>query len=88
MKTHTVTIINPLGLHTRAAMKLVNLADRYQSEIILQYKHHHVNAKSILNVMTLGAAQGATLTVTTNGPDETAALAAIIALFEAGFDEC
>ncbi|MCH9770690.1 MAG: HPr family phosphocarrier protein, partial [Gammaproteobacteria bacterium] len=59
-----ITIINKLGLHARAAMKLINEASRFQSDIIIHYKNHKVNAKSILNVMSLGASKGAELTLT------------------------
>ena len=87
MLKQEITICNKLGLHARAAMKLVNLAGRYQSEILLIHNNREVNAKSIMNLMVIGAPFGTTLTLTSEGPDEKQALAAIIDLINNKFDE-
>ncbi|OGO92038.1 MAG: phosphocarrier protein HPr, partial [Coxiella sp. RIFCSPHIGHO2_12_FULL_44_14] len=67
MQQKRLIIINKLGLHARAAMKLVHLASRYQSEILMRYNHREVNAKSIMNVMILAASQGAEIEFSISG---------------------
>jgi phosphocarrier protein len=80
-------VVNRLGLHARAAAKLVQLCGRYGSRVMLICRGREVNAQSILGVMMLAAGKGTTLTVRTEGEDEVAALAAVIELFERRFDE-
>ncbi len=87
MLTKKLTIINKLGLHARAAMKLVNLAGRYQSEILITYQGNTVNAKSIINVMVLGAAKGAEIEVSVEGDDEIEAMEHIVSLINDRFGE-
>jgi phosphotransferase system HPr (HPr) family protein len=84
-----VKIINPLGLHARAAAQLVRLAGGFKSRILLKRLDASVtaDAKSILNVLTLAASRGTELDVEVEGADETAALAAIADIFEKGFGE-
>ncbi|MBL1277971.1 MAG: HPr family phosphocarrier protein [Ectothiorhodospiraceae bacterium] len=83
-----VTIINKLGLHARAAAKLVSLASRYASEIKLtKNATTEINGKSILGVMMLAAAKGTELELIADGSDEAAAIDAIEALIERRFDE-
>ena len=79
-----VEIINKLGLHARASAKLTQTAGGYASDIWLSRNGRRVNAKSIMGVMMLAAARGATLTIEANGPDEDEALAALAALKELG----
>ena len=80
-------ITNKLGLHARAAMKVINCAGRYQSSIELTYNNRTVNAKSILGVMALGASQGQQVILKFDGPDEEDAATAIQQLFESHFGE-
>jgi len=87
MLSKKLMIINKLGLHARASMKLISLAGRFQSEILIRYRHHQVDAKDILNVMSLGAAQGAEIEFILNGPDEAAALEQITHLINNRFGE-
>jgi phosphocarrier protein len=82
-----ITIINKLGLHARAAAKLVGVAARFQCEIKLIHGSKEVNGKSILGVMMLAAAKGTELEFTADGPDEVEALDALQALVERYFDE-
>ncbi|GJM10800.1 MAG: phosphocarrier protein HPr [Lysobacteraceae bacterium] len=82
-----VTIINALGLHARAAAKLVALASRYESEVLVIRGDKRVNAKSIMGVMMLAAAQGTELKVVINGDDAEAAMLAIQGLIENRFGE-
>lgn len=82
-----VTIVNTLGLHARAAAKLVTLASKYGSEIRVKKDAREVSGKSIMGVMMLAAAKGSRLTLTAEGPDAAAALDALEALIARRFDE-
>ena len=83
----TIKLINKLGLHARAAMKLSELATRFQSTIIIKYNQHEINAKSILNVMALAASCGATLDISASGDDEVSAIESITKLINNRFGE-
>ncbi len=82
-----IEIINKLGLHARAAAKLVNTASQFSSHIELEYKNQRADAKSIMSVLILAAAQGSLLHVRVEGNDEQAAMAAITQLINNYFDE-
>ena len=83
MLERELTIVNKLGLHARAAAKVVNLLSGYKSLATLECRGRAVNAKSIM----LAAGQGTRLTLKLEGPDADEALAAAEALFANGFDE-
>ena len=83
----TVTIVNRLGLHARAAAKLVTLAAKYQSEVWVRKDGHEVSGKSIMGVMMLAAAQGSHITLVAQGPDAAEALEALAALVANRFEE-
>lgn len=85
----TVKIINPLGLHARAAAQLVRLAGTFKSRIKLTRLDNAVmaDAKSILSVLTLAAARGTELELNVEGEDEAEALNAIEEIFNNGFGE-
>ena len=87
MLNQKVIISNKLGLHARASMKLVNLAARFASQIHIGYKNRDVNAKSIMNVMALGAKKGTEITLKIDGEDETQAMQAILELINDKFGE-
>ena len=80
-------IVNRLGLHARAAAKLVHLAGGYQSRVTLLKDGEEVDAKSILGVLLLAAAQGSRLTIRCEGQDEEQALSAVKTLIANRFDE-
>lgn len=80
-------IVNRLGLHARAAAKLVQAANKFAAEINLVKDGSPANAKSIMGVLMLAAAQGSELTLQASGPDAAAAIAAIEALIVDGFGE-
>jgi phosphocarrier protein len=82
-----VEIVNRLGLHARAAAKLVHRASAFDSEVTLVKDGEEVDAKSILGILLLAAAQGSRLIVRTEGPDEEAAMAAIAGLIAERFGE-
>jgi phosphocarrier protein HPr len=87
MTTCTVTILNPLGMHARAAARFVHAATGFTSRIRVGRGGRQVDGKSIMGLLLLAAAQGSVITITTDGPDETDAAAALCALIERGFDE-
>ena len=82
-----VKVINKLGLHARAATKLVNCASGFDAEVNIARGARKVNAKSIMGVLTLAAAIGTELTIETDGSDEGAAMEAVTGLFQDYFGE-
>ena len=80
-------IINALGLHARASAKLTQLAGQYKCGIWLTRNGKRVNAKSIMGVMMLAAAKGATIGIEADGSDEEAAMQALTALIANRFEE-
>ena len=80
-------IVNKLGLHARAAAKLVTVANRFASESRIIKGNKTVNAKSIMGLMMLGANKGTEVEVQAEGEDETSALQAITTLINNRFDE-
>ena len=82
-----VTVINPLGLHARAAARFVKLAAQFTSKIVVTRGSRAVDGKSILGLLLLAAARGSDLGVSADGADESAALAALCSLIERGFED-
>jgi phosphocarrier protein len=82
-----VKIINPLGLHARAAARFVHMASGFASRIRVARGGREMDGKSIMGLLLLAASQGSTVTITADGVDEAQALAALQALVERGFDE-
>ena len=80
-------IVNELGLHARASAKLTQLAGKFKSSIWLTRNGKRVNAKSIMGVMMLAAAKGATINIETDGPDEAEAMQALTELIANSFEE-
>lgn len=87
MREMTITVTNRLGLHARAAAKLVQVVQPFDAEITLVHGDKQINAKSIMGVMLLAAGKGSQLTLMTDGPDAESAAAAVSALFARNFDE-
>ncbi|WP_296056846.1 HPr family phosphocarrier protein [uncultured Amphritea sp.] len=82
-----ITIINKLGLHARAAAKLINVTSSFSSDIQLTKDGRKVDGKSIMSVMMLAASKGTELTISTSGEDEHQAMDAIELLINNRFDE-
>jgi phosphocarrier protein HPr len=82
-----IEVINKLGLHARAATRLVNKASGFESDILLERDGQQADAKSIMGIMMLAASQGTELEIIVNGTDEQHALDAIVRLFCARFGE-
>lgn len=87
MQQREVEIINKLGLHARASAKLTQTAARYQSDVQMSRNGRKVNAKSIMGVMMLAAGKGSRVMIEIEGPDENAAMDAIVALIGDYFGE-
>ena len=87
MIEHDIEIKNKLGLHARAAAKLVHCAARFRSDIKIRKGDEEVDGKSILGILLLAAGRGTMITIKANGEDEAEAVQAIEALIDAKFDE-
>ena len=87
MTRQQITIVNKLGLHTRAAAKLVDTARRYQSKIELIHKDRSADCKSIMSVITFGAHKGTVFDIVVSGDDESEALYAVATLINERFGE-
>jgi phosphocarrier protein len=87
MVERELDVTNRLGLHARAAAKLVHAATAFSSSIVLTKDGEEVDAKSILGILLLAAAHGSRVTVRCEGEDERQALEAIADLFARRFDE-
>jgi phosphocarrier protein len=87
MQERTVTIINKLGLHARAAAKFVTTASSFTSSIDLSRDGQRVNGKSIMGVMMLAASRGTELLIMTRGTDEVEAADSLVTLVEDRFGE-
>ena len=87
MLNEKITIINALGLHTRAAAKLVTLASKFESKIEIQKYDQIANCKSIMAIIVLGITKGTELNLMITGPDELEARDAIKELIHNRFGE-
>jgi phosphocarrier protein HPr len=82
-----VIIKNKLGLHARAAVKFMNMANRFASSVWIEKDGNEIDGKSILGILTLAAVQGSEITLKISGPDEDQAINALEALIENKFHE-
>lgn len=87
MIEQTVIVKNRAGVHTRPAAMIVKLAAQFKSDLFIKDENLRINAKSIIGVMTLAAAQGTQLSIIAEGIDENDAVAKLVELFESGFGE-
>ncbi|HVL67664.1 MAG TPA: HPr family phosphocarrier protein [Vicinamibacterales bacterium] len=87
MTSCAVTIVNPLGLHARAAARFVHVASGFTSAIRVGRLGREMDGKSIMGLLLLSAAQGTSITIAAEGPDEAAAVDALCALVARGFDD-
>ena len=86
-RTCKVTVRNKLGMHARAAVKFVQLAGTFESDVFVRKGGEEVNGKSIMGLLTLVAAFGMEMELVVRGPDCDRALEALVALVGRGFDE-
>jgi phosphocarrier protein len=87
MVSRSVTVVNELGLHARAAAKFVHLATTFQSQVRVARDTREMDGKSIMGILLLAAARGTALTITADGADEPEAVEALGALVTSGFGE-
>ena len=82
-----MTIVNPLGLHARAAARFVHIASGFAASIRVSRGGREMDGKSIMGLLLLSASLGTSITISADGADEQQAIAALCALVERGFDE-
>ena len=87
MTERLVTVINRAGIHARPSALLVQTTKNFKSNIYIEKGSDRINAKSIMGIITLGAAYGTELKVITEGEDEEVAADAVVRLFESKFEE-
>jgi phosphocarrier protein len=87
MYEKTITVINRAGVHARPAALLVQAAKDFKCEIFLERGDDRINGKSIMGVITLGAAYGTEIKIIAEGEGEQAAVETLVHLFEAKFEE-
>lgn len=87
MAKKELTILNKLGIHARPAAQFVKTANRFQADIFVEKDGEEVDGKSIMGLMMLAAGHGSIITVTSEGEDADAALAAIEELIARKFEE-
>jgi phosphocarrier protein HPr len=83
----TLVVEHKVGLHARPAALFVQTAKKFKSDIVVRKDEKEVNAKSILSILTLGASQGAVITIKASGEDEEAAVTALQELVKNNFGE-
>ena len=81
------TVLNKLGLHARAAAKIVQTSSQFQSSILIIKNGREADAKSMLDIMTLSCPQGTRIELCAEGKDAAEALAALAILFDNKFGE-
>ena len=87
MQQREVTIVNRLGLHARAAVKLVSLCSKYVSSVVIAANGRSANGRHMIAVILLSASMGAKVSLQIAGPDEVEAMAAVTRLISNGFGE-
>ncbi|MDR0998059.1 MAG: HPr family phosphocarrier protein [Treponema sp.] len=87
MTERYVKVLNRAGIHARPSALLVQTTKDFKSNIYLEKENEKINAKSIMGIITLGAAFGTELKISAEGEDEQEAVAAVLRLFESKFEE-
>jgi phosphocarrier protein len=87
MQVRNMTIVNNLGLHARAAVKLVSLSSKYMSQVVLVANGRRASGRQLIAIILLSAGMGAQISIETSGPDEVEAMAAVTRLISNGFGE-
>ena len=87
MISRSVTVVNQLGMHARAAAKFVHLATRFQARVRVARDRREMDGKSIMGILLLAAARGSIITISADGADEQDAVQALVALVQSGFGE-
>ena len=87
MTSRTLTVVNALGLHARAAARFVRIAGGFRCQIKVSRGSRTTDGKSILGLLLLAAARGSELVITADGPDEADAINALASLAARGFED-
>jgi phosphocarrier protein len=87
MQLRQLKIVNRLGLHARAAAKLVTLCTRYVSDVVIVANGKRANARHFIAILLLSASMGVKVSVEASGPDEIEAITAVTRLISTGFGE-
>ena len=87
MIAESVTVVNRLGMHARAAAKFVHLATRFQARVRVARDRREMDGKSIMGILLLAAARGSVITISADGNDEGDAVRALVELVQSGFGE-
>lgn len=82
-----VKILNENGLHARPAAVFVKAASQYKSEVNIEYKGSFINAKSIMNILSMGLKKDDEIKIIVNGDDEKEAMEGLVNLIQSKFDE-
>ncbi len=84
MQIREIEITNRLGLHARACARIVELASRFRCNVAVVYGRRRASARSIVSMMLLAVGMGSSVRIETDGPDESAAMSAIVRLLTQG----
>jgi phosphocarrier protein len=87
MQERKLTIVNRLGIHARAAAKLVTLCTRYVSNVEIVANGRRASGRHFIAILLLSASMGVQVSVEANGPDEVEAITAVTRLINTGFGE-
>lgn len=87
MTSRSVSVVNQLGMHARAAAKFVQLAGRFRSRVTVSRQGREMDGKSVMGLLLLAAAHGTAVTIAADGEDEQAAVDALAELVASGFGE-
>ncbi len=87
MQERKLTIVNRLGLHARAAVKLVSVSSKYVSNVFIVANGRRANARHLIAILLLSASMGAQVSIEVEGPDEVEAITAVTRLINNGFGE-
>jgi len=87
MQVRKLQIVNRLGLHARAAVKLVSLCSKYVSNVVIVANGRRASGRQLMAILLLSASMGATVSVEATGPDEVEAVTAVTRLISNGFGE-
>ena len=87
MTSRIVIVVNPLGMHARAAARFVHVAARFQAHVRVARDSREMDGKSIMGILLLAAARGSAITISAEGSDERDAVEALAKLVQSGFTE-
>jgi phosphocarrier protein HPr len=87
MQKRLLKIVNRLGIHARAAAKLVTLCSRFASEVAIVVNGKRANGRHFIAILLLSASVGSQISIEVNGPDEVEAIVAVTRLINTGFGE-